>query len=539
MITEINNIDRIKDKNKGLYNVLCTLDYGTRKVETLVNGQVVIQKISLTAQEHFDEIFDYDELIAFLDEGVVINDVWTVVEDGRLIEQGYKSTLIIRSKYPGMVKIKKDPIYKALQEYKRDYDFRFQEIEHRSSLEGSYIKRTPKKCSLYSKVEIKDIDDKYKEEVSDEERAIILPYIEGSFNKYAEIIVKSALVKKFIGLKKGSIMVFIIPANSGKSETKEISGTIIPIYEDDDVQRIFAERAKVDAVKFNTSLVLWFDEQGFVGNVAKKLANSKITLSLAYSKRLVDVEAPLAVFTSHEDSQDHYNVQFQERVVKVNIGDGEIVNIVDAIAELEKQGINKLKLGQVTHDYLREVYERSFREFMEDKNKVLDEVSAFVTENQLESEKPVDIVKADVEGWFRDYYSQEDKERKRLQRKYNFRELGINVGGSGKPRVWNRCCVFNSFGVIKQGLLSDLLDKGHWYETNKAMMEQIMEFKSGCLLSADGVDSFSEQKRFVMFEPTGHTNVSVYNDNVSENNTYSLEEIEKEMEKTLAGLNKV
>ncbi len=469
------NVDKLERVNKDLFNVLKSQDYGSRKV--LVDGEK--KEVAWNFWDDFDELFDYDKLIGFIEMGLAKGKEqdWIVVEGNDIVEFGMSSVVMMQAKFPNMIRVPKSRLYGVVMSFKKDYDNRYQVLNYGMSLGKSEIKKHRDVVEITQKLRMKEID-KRKEMVWDrmtqEAREEITEVLRDSLVGYTGIVIRGALYRKFLGTLKKALWHFVDEKDSGKTFWMETIDACIDIYQEDRLSNIFGEKAKVDAPSLNRSVLLHQDETTVMFNEFKLLTNSTLKLDLAYAKKQIKVQAPLVIMTSHDDAQDVYSQQFQARVVKVYPGTG---SILDKLERLREKGHSSDDIEAVTYMYVRGEIEQALVDAVENPLDLVKEVMDFTEENKLEEHEPTEIVKDELFNLVSSLVWGEDLDRK--FDKYGF-ELGTSVGGSRNSFSEPRKLLIVSGNPRMRKFLEQVIgDKTIFYEINKSHYPSIgFEFKS-------------------------------------------------------------
>ncbi len=456
MNIEETNLDKIKGRFKELYNFLISQDYGDTK--RLVDG--VMTKVKWNITEDFDEIFNYDKLVHFIENGLAKgkDTEWVIVENDDIVEFGMVDISMVQAKYPNMVLLKKDSLYNKLRMFKKSYDNKYQNIKYSTSLDRSVITKYKSTAIIKQKIGIKPVIKKYQvlyDALEEGQRNKIHTLVDNSLANLIPIIVKASLYKKFIGDLKLSLWHIVDEKDSGKTKLLEVVESIIDIYQEDKLSNIFGDRAKVDVASLNAAWLLHQDETTVMFNEFKLLTNSTLKLNLAYAKKQVVVDAPLVIMTSHDDAQDVYSEQFQARVLKIY---PEVGSIVDKISD---SGERPHDIEAVTYFYVRDAVENALKMAIEEPSKMAEEVNIFVEHNRVEKHDPTDIVKSELYNLVNSLSFDDHGKLLPEFKKYGF-ELGTKNG--------KNILVVTGMIKMKKTFMKELIqDKTIYFEISKKM----------------------------------------------------------------------
>ncbi len=452
---EESNIDILKRNFRQAFNALSVVSYGSKLV--LVDGKAV--KINRDFYTDYDEIFDHGQLVRFLDHGVAREKDWIMVRGDDVVEYGMKAPSSVAAWYPGLVRDNDAKLYKVLFDFKKDFDNQYQIWSYATSLTESKIVRHGDKVVVNQKLKLKDIN-KRKEKIASGCSSEVVKQVRGVMDKtligYTDIVIKGALFRKFIGDLKLALWHFVDERDSGKTTWLDMINENIEIYQEDNLQKIFGDRAKVNVSELSRAILLHQDETTVMFNDFKLLTNSTLKLSLAYAKKQTTIVAPLVIMTSHDDAMDTYSEQFQARVVKVypKVGD-----IKERLTELESGGISMQEIAAISYIYVREIIERNIALAVSDPSKVEHDVLEFVSANKVQSHDPVELVRSEIYNLISKVYRDRDMtgtfDTKVLDR------YGIELGQRNSKDI----IVVTGMMKMKREFLSNLVhDKTIYYE---------------------------------------------------------------------------
>ncbi len=389
-------LQELKRRNLKAWNAVTSyIVYGNKNV--VVGG--VVSKVPVDIFTDYEEVFDHEKLLSFLEHGVARDKDWVMVDGGNVREYGVRSGASIAMLYPGLVRNGSEKIYRVLLDLKKDLDNKYQNWKYESTLEESSIVRRGDTAIVKQQLGLKPRNKRklgVYEALEEPGQLEIKKVLDGTLVGYTGMVVKGALYRKFLGDLKLSLWHFVDERDSGKTTWLEAVNENIEVYQEDNLQKIFGERAKVNVSELNNALILHQDETTVMFNDFKLLTNSTLKLSLAYAKKQTTIVAPLVVMTSHDDAMDTYSEQFQARVVKVYPGVGDIKG---KLAELVQKGYSIEDIEAVTYVYIREIIQEEIRRAREEPAEVMSEVREFVLANKVESHDKLEIVRDEIRNF--------------------------------------------------------------------------------------------------------------------------------------------
>jgi hypothetical protein len=478
----INNINILKAKEPGLYNLLSKLNFGKK-----TDGKNVKY---YDFKRDFDELFDFGELMSFLDENFIIDNKAFLHFDGDVIyENIITGTEYIMGMYPNLYREDNPkPIYTAIINYKKEADSKYKNLEYNNILGESHFEPYKNVLKINTKFSPKKRDDLkfeiYNNTPKEELEIIEKILIDDGLFKYTESLLMSALYKKFVGNLKQSLWHFVCQANSGKTAFLETIEGVVESFVTNDLRTLFAEKAKVDVNQINDSLFIIQDETTIMFNDFKFLGNETLTINAAYAKRLYRVRTPLSMLLSADDLQDVYSKQFQARIVKIY---AETINVGEAI---EESGILPSKFEAFGYVYVYSTLERLLEMVQngemnvhEIEKMVRDFIGDFIDENKVDSEDPIDVAKVEIYNWLTQLQTMRPE-----RRAIEMSKAGVQYGILKEKSGERPCYFITGYSNIKDKFLKHVIDNNIWYEINKRDFPHFGEKKSRGYFNIDGKD---------------------------------------------------
>jgi len=455
---EKTNLDLLKDYSKEAYELVTSIHYG-EKARVDEEGNVLygpggkILKEEVNIYEEFDNYYNIDMLLDFLENIHVINkNSALLLKDGEISEMGFEGIAIIKAKFPGLAG---DKLIRMLMDYKRDADKRYQNMEYKFVLGASSFERYGNNIIIKMPMELKPLNKYYLklyEELTEEELLALNEFIETTLFKFTRVVIRGAFYRKFYNKFKKSLWHFVDERDSGKTTWIETINEVTDIFQNDNLERLLGERAKVDVDSLNKSLFIFQDEATVMYNSFKLLTSSTLKLDLAYARKQVIVDAPLVVMCSHEDIQETYNEQFQARVIKIYSDTGDVKDKVQALID---SGISISKIQAFNYMYVRQileeemVYEGSY-----------DDVEQFIEMHKLSKHDPIEMVRTTLANYLEVLPKDIDKANDKL------RQIGAII--TTRKHDNEPVLVIEGKMVMRKRFLPAIIDdKTILYEINK------------------------------------------------------------------------